>query len=244
MTSVIPPPSGNRFLSLLAPEVFARLTPHLESVQLERRDVVFRAHEALHFAYFPVTAVVSLLASLQSGETLEVGMIGRDGVVGAGIVPDAAAMACDAIVQVPGLALRIPAHELKQAAFDNKVLLTLLGRHAELLLARSMQISVCNTFHPVEQRCVRWLLMVNDLISRDDIPLTHDMLASMLGVRRPTVTLVVGALHRAGLVEEERGRVLIRDRARLEAASCECYRTMCDEQERLLGYGCREEVRF
>jgi Mn-dependent DtxR family transcriptional regulator len=91
-------------------------------------------------------------------------------------------------------------------------------------------------FHPVEQRCIRWLLTIRDLIAQDDIPLTHDLLASTLGVHRPTVTVVIRSLHHAGLVDEERGRIVIRDPDRLAAACCECYRAMRDEQHRLLGY--------
>ena len=238
--SVLLPPSGNRLLSLLPPEALARLAPHLEDVQLERKDVLFRAHEPLRFAYFPVTAVVSLLVRLESGETLEVGMIGRDGVTGTAVFPGVTTMSCDGVVLVPGLALRIRVDAPREAFPGNDPLYPLVGRYTQVLLARSMQISVCNAFHPVEQRCIRWLLTVNDLIAHDDIPLTHDLLASTLGVRRPTVTLVLGALQRSGLVDEERGRILIRDRKGLEAACCECYRVMCDEQERLLGYGCRE----
>jgi len=101
-----------------------------------------------------------------------------------------------------------------------------------------MQMHLCNTFHPVEQRLTRWLLTVSDLLAKADIPLTHELLATMLGVRRPTVTLVVGSLQRAGLIDEKRGQLTIRDRERLETACCDCYRLMCEQQEQLLGYSC------
>jgi CRP-like cAMP-binding protein len=99
-----------------------------------------------------------------------------------------------------------------------------------------MQTSICNAFHDMERRCVRWLLTVDDLIANGEIPLTQEELATVLGVRRPTVTLAMGSLQRAGLIQERRGRILIRDRSRLEAASCECYRGMRDERKRVLGY--------
>jgi hypothetical protein len=98
-----------------------------------------------------------------------------------------------------------------------------------------MQMSLCNMFHSAEQRCIRWLLTVGDVIDHGDIPLTHDLIATMLGVRRPTVSVVLGSLRRAGLVSEQRGRILIRSRQKLEAACCECYRVMQEEQQRLLG---------
>jgi Mn-dependent DtxR family transcriptional regulator len=101
-----------------------------------------------------------------------------------------------------------------------------------------MQMQVCAVFHPVEQRLTRWLLTLSDLLVSTDLPMTHELLATMLGVRRPTVTLVLGQLQRAGFVEEKRGRVVIRDRERLEALCCPCYRLMCERQEEILGYSC------
>ena len=103
-------------------------------------------------------------------------------------------------------------------------------------------MQLCNMFHPVEQRLTRWLLTMSDLLESADIPLTHELVATMLGVRRPTVTLVVGSLRRAGLIDERRGRITIRDRGRLEAACCECYRLLCEQQVKVLGYACAGAV--
>jgi len=226
----------NRLLGLLPPPVLARLKAHLEPVHLERKEILFRAHEPLRAAYFPNRAVVSLVSQLESGEALEVGMVGRDGLAGTAVLPGITTMPCDGVVQVPGLAQRMSADVLRRELLENESLYSVVGRFAQTLFVRSMQMSVCNMFHPVEQRCIRWLLTVSDLTGQNGIPLTHDLLATMLGVHRPTVTLVVRSLNRAGLVDEERGRITIRDRERLEAACCECYRVMRDEQRRLLGY--------
>lgn len=214
----------------------ARLTPHLEPVHLEKKEVLFRAHEPLRVAYFPDCAVVSFVSRLESGETLEVGLVGRDGLAGTAVFPGIATMSCDGVVQVPGLARRMSADVLRRELLANEELYSTIGKFAQTLLVRSMQMSVCNMFHPVEQRCIRWLLTVSDLIVQNEIPLTHELLATMLGVHRPTVTLVIRSLHRAGLVDELRGQITIRDRARLADACCECYRLMRDEQYRLLGY--------
>jgi CRP-like cAMP-binding protein len=216
--------------------VLARLRSHLQPVDLERKKVLFRAHEPLRVAYFPTTAVVSFVSQLESGQTLEVGLVGCDGLAGTSVFPGISTMSCDGVVQIPGVALRVNADVLRRELVDNESLYSTLGRYAQVLLVRSMQMSVCNMFHSVEQRCVRWLLSVSDLIAADDIPLTHEFIASMLGVHRPTVTLVLGSLHRAGLVDETRGHVRLRDRRRLEAACCECYGVMRQEQRRLLGY--------
>lgn len=230
------PRCRNQLLQLLPPAVMARLTPHLEPVHLEKKEVLFRAYEPLRVAYFSDCAVVSFISRLESGETLEVGLVGRDGLAGTAVFPGITTMSCDGIVQVPGLARRMSADVLRSELLASEELYSMIGRFAQTLLVRSMQMSVCNMFHPVEQRCIRWLLTVSDLIIQDEIPLTHELLATMLGVHRPTVTLVIRSLHRAGLVDELRGQITIRDRARLAAACCECYRVMRDEQCRLLGY--------
>ena len=226
----------NRLLGLLPPTVLARLTPHLDSVRLRRNDVLFRANEPLRVCYFPITAVVSLVSTLESGDSLEVGIVGRDGLAGTSVFPGIFMMSCDGIVQFPGVAHRISTDVLRAQVLANEALYSTLGRFAQVLLVHSMQTSVCNMFHPVEQRCIRWLLTVNDLIANGDLPLTHDLMATMLGVHRPTVTLVLRSLHKAGLVSESRGRIVIRDRRRLEQSCCECYRSMRNEQHRLLGY--------
>jgi CRP-like cAMP-binding protein len=226
----------NLMLQALGPSLVARLTPFLECVQLQRKEVLFRAHEPLRVVYFPDCAVVSLVARLASGQMLEVGLVGRDGLAGTAIFPGITTMSCDGIVQIPGRARRMSADVLRNELLGNEQLYSTVGRFAQTLLARSMQMSVCNMFHTVEQRCMRWLLTVSDLIVQNDIPLTHELLATMLGVHRPTVSLVIGSLHRAGLVDEARGQITIRNRARLAEACCECYRLMRDEQYRLLGY--------
>jgi CRP-like cAMP-binding protein len=225
----------NELLALLAPPLLARLAPQLQPVRLERKEILFHAHEPVRVVYFPTTAVVSLVARLESGDMVEVGLVGRDGLVGAGCFPETASMPYEAVVQIAGDALRLSADVLRREMHAHEPLSSVIGRYAQLLLVRSMQMSVCNMFHTVEMRCIRWLLTVSDLVRAARLPLTHELIATMLGVHRPTVTLVVGSLHRAGLVDEARGRIIIRDRARLEVACCECYRVMRDEQQRLLG---------
>jgi CRP-like cAMP-binding protein len=232
----------NWLLGQLPGTALMRLKPHLELVQLHRKQVLFRAHEPLRAAYFPATAVVSLVTTLESGESLEVGLIGRDGLAGTAVFPGIPTMSCDGIVRISGWAHRIGADALRRELLLDQTLSWTVIRYMHVLLVRSMQMSVCNAVHPVEQRCIRWMLTVNDLIPHndripdDDIPLTHELLATMLGVRRPTVTLVLRSLHKTDLVREMRGRIRVQDRLGLESLCCECYRTMRDEQRRLLGY--------
>ena len=235
-------PSSNWLLASLPATVLAHIRPHLEHVTLERKQVLFRAHERFGSLYFPTTAVVSLVGTLDSGETLEVGLTGRDGIVGAVALPNVDSMPCDGIVQIRGVAHRLDAAKFKQAIRGYEPLAAVAGRYAHLLLVRSMQMQLCNAFHPVEQRLTRWLLTVSDLRESAEIPLTHELVATMLGVRRPTVTLVVGSLQRAGLIQETRGRITILDREHLEPACCDCYRLMCEQQEQMLGYSCTGAV--
>jgi len=231
-------PSSNWLLASLPPTVFAHLSPHLERVTLERKQLLFRAHERPGFVYFPTTAIVSLVGALDSGETLEVGLTGRDGIAGAVALPNFDSMPCDGIVQIRGVAHRLDAALFAEALRGYEPLAAVVGRYAHLLLVRSMQMQLCDMFHPVEQRMTRWLLTVSDLLASADVPLTHELLATMLGVRRPTVTLIAGSLQRAGLIDEKRGQITIRDRERLETACCDCYRLMCEQQEQVLGYSC------
>ena len=231
-----PTAAGNRLLELLPPAVLARLEPHLESVDLRRKDVLFRGNEPSRACYFPVTAVISLVSTLESGESLGVGLVGRHGLAPISVFPGIFTMPCDGVVQIPGVAQRISADVLREEVLANEPLNGQLRRYAQFLLVRVVQMSVCNMFHPVDQRCIRWLLTVSDLIADGDIPVTHDLIATMLGAHRPTVTLVLRSLHKAGLVCESRGRIVIRNRRALERSCCACYRTMRNEQHRLLGY--------
>jgi CRP-like cAMP-binding protein len=235
-------PSSNWLLASLPSTVLAQISPHLERVRLDRKQVLFHSHERLAHVYFPTTTIVWLVAALDSGETLEVGVTGREGVAGAITLPDVGSMPCDGIVQIPGLAYRLDAGLFRQAVRNFEPLSLTVARYAHLLLVRSMQMQLCNMFHPVEQRLTRWLLIVSDLLESADIPLTHELVATLLGVRRPTVTLVLGSLQRAGLIEERRGRITIRDHERLEAVCCDCYRVMCEQQGKVLGYSCRGDV--
>jgi len=215
-------PAGNGFLLQLPPNTLANLQPHLERVVLHRKDVLFRAHEPLRAVYFPLNAVISLVTVLDSGTVMEGGLVGRDGVVGVAVLPGMISMPCDAIVEIAGVAYRMDADVLRRQVETDRGLAAAFGELLTSLLARSMQMLLCNRFHAVEQRCIRRLVQLSRLSSSLEILLTHESFAAALGVRRPTVTLVFRGLQRAGLVYEQRGRVTIRDRVALETMCCEC----------------------
>lgn len=231
-----PRPGGNQLLALLPSAVRERLGPHLKTVTLKSKQAIFRAHTPLSVVYFPETSVISLLTHLKGGQTPEVGLVGKDGMASISVFPGVNTMPCDGIVLIAGTAQRMNAAVLRQEVHQGGPLHDLLGRYAHLTLARSMQMAACNSVHPVKERCARWLLMTHDLTDDGEFQLTQDVLAMMLGVRRPSVTVVARALQRAGLIDYRRGRVKILDRPGLEATSCECYQLMRDERRRLLGY--------
>jgi CRP-like cAMP-binding protein len=227
---------GNQLLAQLPSALRATLTPHLRSVELDRGQSLFQAHEPLRAVYFPETSVIALLTRLKDGEAVEVGLVGRDGLAGLALIPGVNAMPYEGIVQVPGTALRMPADVLKHAVRQPGSLRDLFGRYAYTLFAFGVQTAACNALHSVKERCARWLLLTRDLVDGDEFPITHSVLATMLGVRRPSVTTIANSFQQAHLIDYHHGRMKIRDRRGLETASCDCYWLIREEQRRLLGY--------
>jgi hypothetical protein len=167
---------------------------------------------------------------------LEVGLVGRDGMVGLAFIPGLNAMPYGGVVQVAGTALRMPSDVLKHAVRQPGNLRDLFGHYAYSLVAFGVQTAACNALHSVKGRCARWLLLTHDLVDGDEFAMTHNVLATMLGVRRPSVTTIAGGFQQAGLIDYRHGRMRIHDRRGLEGASCDCYGQMREEQFRLLGY--------
>jgi CRP-like cAMP-binding protein len=211
-----------------------RLSRHAKRIRLEVGQAVFHAHEQPRAVYFPETAVVSCLAHVKDGQTLQVGLFGSDGMAGISVLPGAF-MAYDGVVQVAGTALKVDADAMARELRHPGPAHDLLGRYAWVRLGHSIQTAACNNFHSVGKRCARLLLMMHDLMERDDFPITQDLLALMLGVRRASVTRAAQALQRAGAIAYKHGHLTVRDRRRLEAASCECYGAMRETYQRLLG---------
>jgi len=227
-------PCRNHLLGLLPEPVAVHLGSFLHRVELGRKQVLFRPHERLETVYFPETAVVSLVERLRSGDALDVGLIGCDGMVGTAVLPGISTMPCEAVVQIGGVALRVSADVLRQQALEHSEIHNMIDRYAPVLLSVSMQAAICNRFHSVEAQCARWLLTAQDLVSSDELPVTQYLLAEMLGVQRPTITLTMRTLAEKGCIENRRGRVRILNRDRMQAAACECYGRLREEHARLL----------
>ena len=219
----------------LPPEDRRRLEARATRVDLELRQVLYWPDEPIAHAWFPIYAICSLLTLLGGGDTVEAGLVGREGVVGLPLFLGAAATHGRAVSQVAGAAWRLPAAAfLEEAAADGPLRDRLL-RYTQALFQQVAQTSGCNRLHANEERCARWLLQLHDRVPGDTFRLTQEYLALMLGLARPSVTVVMGALQRAGLVAYHRGDLTMLDRAGLEAAACECYAITRAETERLLG---------
>lgn len=224
-------PYKNRILAALPKKEIARLQPHLSPVTLKLRQTLLDG-DASH-AYFMEEGLASVVLPMESGATVEVGVIGKDGVVGLPILLGADGMPGQTFIQVEGSGFRIRAQTLKDEFERPGELRRLLHKYLLANLVQSAQNAACNRLHTIGERLSRWLLTCHDRVGSDRMALTHEFLAQMLGAPRTTVTLAAGMLHQAGLIDYSRGHVTVKNRAELENAACECYRVVRQEFQRL-----------
>lgn len=213
----------NRLLLSLPDDEYLLLRHHLEPVDLPQQKILYEPAEKIDFAYFPNTGMTSLVIAVRDGRSVEVGIVGKEGMVGTPIVAGMRSGPCRAIMQIAGSGLRIKSELLYDRLHDAPALRLSLNRYGLRQGLEVAQIAACNRLHEIEQRLARWLLMCQDRVDSEFLPLTHEFLAEMLGSARPTVTLASGTLQRAGLIENARGTVKILNRKQLECAACECY---------------------
>lgn len=228
-------PGQNRLLTALPKHEYDRLRPHLDTVPLPLRTILYEADEPITHVFFPLNGVISLVIIVEGNIDLEVGTIGNEGMVGTPIFLGAQRSPTRAISQIAGEALRMETSVFQKEMKRRGPLYSLVQRYTQAMINQISHSTVCNHRHSVEQRMGRWLLMSHDRMGSDEFTLTQEFLAQMLGVRRPTVTAVARILRKAGLISYHRGRITVLDRQGLEAASCECYRVVTDELDRLLG---------
>jgi CRP-like cAMP-binding protein len=226
--------SQNRILNVLPQNIFAAMEPHLKNVPLVFGDIIAETGESIRNVYFPFTGVVSLVVEMQVGEMIETAMVGQDGVVNGTSALDGKVSLNKGIVQVAGAAAAINSDVLRKLAREFEPLQSLMIRHEQVLLAQAQQSAACNASHTVEARMCRWLLRTRDLTRSNDLQLTQDFLAQMLGVRRTSVSVVAGTLQKAGLIGYRRGNVHLLDIEQLQQSACECYETVKGNYERLL----------
>lgn len=236
-TSHVQTHEANRLLQLAGPDEYARLAPHLETVRLRRHQVLYAHNTSIREVYFPQTGIIAAVSHLRSGRHVDVGTIGNEGMLGLPVFLMADRAPLEARVHVPGVAKRIPAGVFRELLADCGSFHMVLHRYTLTFLTQVAQSAACNRAHDIAARCARWLLMTHDRMGAPRFPLTHEMLAMMLGVRRPGVSLAAASLQSAGLIRYNRGRIEIVDRRGLEAASCECYGIVREHLESVLPGG-------
>ena len=214
---------GNRLIAGLPPDERARITPHLELVSLQSAVVLAEPGDVMEFAWFPIDCVLSLVTVMEDGNASEATTIGREGVSGYVVALGDDRAATRINVQMAGTAWRISLPRLREMCETAPVLRRSLLRYVDALLRQSFQLMACNAIHSIETRCSRWILTIQDRVGRDELALTQEFLANMLGVQRPTVSLALRSLQQAGLIGTRRGAVTVLDRRGLERSSCECY---------------------
>lgn len=232
--SISTDPRENHLLAALPGKDLARLLPFLELTPLAVGSVLYESGEPARYLYFPTNAIVSLLYGVEDGSSVEIAIVGNEGVVGLAMYMGGESTLSRAIVQSPGLAYRLKGQVLKPPVDHAGSLQQLLLRYIQALLTQMAQRLVCTRAHSLDQQLCRWLLQCFDRLPTNTLQMTQELIASMLGVRRGGVSEMAGNLQRAGLISYRRGCITLLDREGLEARSCECYAVVCAEFERLL----------
>jgi CRP-like cAMP-binding protein len=216
-------PIGNRILLSLPENEYQSLRPFLSFVQMQHHDSLHEPGERLEFAYFPNRGLVSLVVAMKEGKTVEVGVVGNEGLIGTPAVVGLNRSPHRAVVQIAGDGLRVRTDALRSVLPTTPQLQFMASRHAVIQGMQAAQSAACNRLHGIEQRLARWLLIMQDRIDDGLLHITHDFLATMLGTDRPSVSLAAGILQRKGTIEYTRGAVRVLNRKRLEECACECY---------------------
>ncbi len=235
MAVISPRAHQNRLLASLSRNDYQHLGPHLVPVNLPYKCSLYEADEPIRFVHFIETGVASLVNLMRNGQAAEVGTIGNEGIVGLPILFGDSQAPSNVYMQVAGTGVRIDSNAFERALQKSASIRRSMLHYAHACFNQVAQSAACNTFHPLEQRCCRWLLMTRDRMHEDEFPLTQEFLAMMLGVRRAGVTVAANALQRSGLIHYTRGHITILDHAGLQKRSCECYAVTKREFDRLLG---------
>jgi CRP-like cAMP-binding protein len=219
-------PRRNALLLALPTREYDMIRPYLEPVELPHHLILQQPAEKIEYAYFLNQGLASLVVLTSDGRSVEVAIVGKEGMVGTALAVGLRQEPCRAIMQMPGSGLRISSEVLERTLPVAPELRMILSRYVLLQGLQVAQIAACNRLHAIEQRLARWLLMCQDRVDSELLPVTHEFLAQMLGTGRPSVSLAAGNLQRVGLIENLRGTVRVLDRKSLEASACECYRAI------------------
>jgi CRP-like cAMP-binding protein len=231
-----PTPQDNHLLSALPPDVQQRIFPHLKLVPLPLGRVLYESGDTLDHVYFPIDSIVSLLYVMEDGASAEISVVGNEGMLGIALFMGGGSTPSRAIVQSAGSAWKLAGRRLKDEFNRHGELMVLALRYTQSLITQMAQTAVCNRHHSIDQQLCRWLLLSLDRLPSNTLTMTQELIANMLGVRREGVTEAAGKLQNAGVIEYNRGRITVLDRAHLERLSCECYAVVKAESDRLLSH--------
>jgi CRP-like cAMP-binding protein len=224
-------------LRRLSAKDFSQLEPQLKKMKMEQGRVLHPAGDAIDHVYFPTSGMVSMLTILQTGQAIEIGVIGREGVAGGSIGAVGSRSFAQAIVQMPGEAWRVGAAPFLKLFEASKNFRKQINAYQSILALQTQQSAACHALHTVEARLARWLLHAQDTVDNGTIDLTQEFLAHMLGVQRSSVSLTANALQKAGLIQYSRGKIKILDRKRVEQSACECYGAVRREMDKVAPRG-------
>ena len=227
-------PLENELLAALPKEEYERLQPHLEHLSITLGEVIYESGGVIDYVYLPTDSIISLLYEMENGSTAEIGVVGREGVVGIALFMGGETTPNRAVVQSAGNAFKVKANVLQAEFAKGDVFQHRLLRYTQALITQISQTAVCNRLHSVDQQLCRWLLLCRDRVESDTLVMTHDLIANMLGVRREGITMAARRLQDRGLISYVRGVITILDRPGLEKAVCECYQVVKTEYDRLL----------
>ena len=232
-------PHQNHLLAALPASDYERLASYLELVPMKLGEVLYESGVQLRYVYFPTTSILSLLYVMEDGASAEIAIVGNEGLLGISLFMGGETTPSRAVVQSAGHAFRLKAALLKSEFGRFGPTMHLLLRYTQALITQMAQTAVCNRHHSVDQQLCRWLLLSLDRLQTNELSMTQELIANMLGVRREGVTEAAGKLQNAGLISYQRGRITVLDRPGLEARSCECYQVVKTEFDRLLPYVAR-----
>src|ERR1700734_916359 len=234
MPDLDPDPQQNHLLAAFSAAEQERLYPHLQLVPMPLGKVLYESGDVLRYVYFPTNSIVSLLYVLADGASAEISVVGNEGLIGIALFMGGETTPSRAIVQSAGFAYRLIGQQLKDEFHRSGEMQLLLLRYTQALITQMAQTAVCNRHHSVDQQLCRWLLLSLDRLPSNELTMTQELIANMLGVRREGVTEAAGALQDFGLIHYARGQITVLDRARLEQLCCECYAVVKKETDRLL----------
>jgi CRP-like cAMP-binding protein len=236
--SPVPRPEENLLLSSLSAEVRRRLFPHLKLVSLPVGTLLYESGTLMRHIFFPTDSIVALLYLLENGASAEIALVGNDGAIGISMFMGGESTTSRAVVQSAGSAYRLTGTRLNREFERHGELMQILLRYTQSLITQMAQTAVCNRHHSVEQQLCRWLLLSLDRLSSNQLIMTHELIATMLGVRREGISDAAGKLQKQGVIRYSRGRISVLSRSGLEQLSCECYSAVKKETDRLRSMSC------